>query len=423
MPTSPRGGRTSSPFGRVPRVATLAQPSHQVHPDVLQGKASKGSCTRCHSGHGHGHSHGRNASPRGYNQHRTLSPQQRGRSRTPTKSRAFSPSGTARNVLTNPKWVAPVFDGLSQAPRTIGRNKTIDPEWGLSTEPYPNWTLGEEQKVKRLPPNRDASPPNAGTASPRRPEKVELTSQMEAYPNWTLGEEAKRPASPLKSRVSFGNNDIEGSKPALRQFRKHGQRIVADPYPETLSCPIETGWNRERTNTITPWRNISGQAPGRYQSPDRSALYDRSSGTLRTKEVEVFKDGHYQLTEVRSPRVVEDSGLGVSRDSRPVTVPRTASPRASRGSSSLRTSDIEGAQARPFQTPTRSRGGSMGGRAGGSVSGVVTPPNAVLPSPRTSSPGNVARAAGVASGSGSPAARQRPTFTHDRMMHSQISFF
>eukprot|EP01064_Diplonema_japonicum_P024004 TRINITY_DN34477_c0_g1_i1.p1 TRINITY_DN34477_c0_g1~~TRINITY_DN34477_c0_g1_i1.p1 ORF type:complete len:404 (+),score=58.35 TRINITY_DN34477_c0_g1_i1:66-1277(+) len=391
--------RMASPRVFTPRVASRARPAspsarsghgHTRSP----GAGDRSSCYRCTS-------HGRP------------------RSKSPTLS-------------SRPQWVQPQPSRPPPSQPRVGRHKALDAEWAISTDiltsaQYPNWTLSkEERKVKALPSKPDAGPV-AGQPADARPAKS-FNKEMTSYPNWTLsGEEGSKPQkrtnSPAK-RYWNRNDDIEGSRPAIGKFSPRNQKIMADPWPDRATCPVQGGHNKQVTNTIKAnedMKKLQIDGRGRLLPENDHQLYNKERGTLRTKEIERFRDGRYVTTEVvthrspgpargsfqekhDSPRAVRTSSSLCTNDIEGAR-PRTPRNRTSSPSTSLRTMDIEGAQ--PRATPPRTR--------------PQQPPVDTGRTSRNSTP--VRRPPPPQSPRGATPARQSPSQSHATIFSSQITFF
>ena len=380
-------------------------------------------------------------------------PRRVGRSSTPVKrsgsqcgrcrshsggvTRGRSPRGvqpSARELLRatdpqkRPKWIDPHRPTKPLPPRMVGRHKTMDPDWAiehevLNKETYPNWTLDDEDKnVKHLPPHKHHLPANTG--SPRLPRaerqdkgQYDSTVNSSQYPNWTLRDNQGSPRTPRSGRNHWNkNDDIEGSKPAIAKFRKGNRKIIADPYPDRLAAPVPGGYNKEKTNTITPWTDKHKShidASGKALPNDTKQLYNIHEGTLRTKEVEVFKSGVYSTAEVlmrHTPGRGRDFNILSHESPTPVSHVRNRS--VGRVSSSLTTCDIQGARPRTYSTtPVRNR-----------PPGPTQLPFPQGPDQSISRCTTPRREPSRGFNSITPA-RQSPSMSHHSMMSSQITFF
>jgi hypothetical protein len=178
---------------------------------------------------------------------------------------------------------------------------------------------------------------------------------------WTLPrEEAMKKSSKLVERPQL--DDIEGTRTALKQFRRGNQRIVADPYPLSYHAP--------RQHTPTVGRHNVGDAPISFRdSPAaRSHSGPRSaSGRPLRFEPPYYSNGAKRDVPLAAERIFYDRSHGryFSREEPLREVGRKLAQlewTPGRGLSArdwkatkLDISDIEGARPRSQTPPLRNR--------------------------------------------------------------------
>lgn len=121
--------------------------------------------------------------------------------------------------------------------------------------------------------------------------------------NWTLPSPLKRKKNLVPRRQPL--DDVEGSRPALRQFARWNQRIIADPYPSSHCAPQTIDHKKYGVNPLCVLEEAAAKMLCRNPVAPRVHPFmigssKNGENTLLVKERTAFvpSQGHYVTNRV-----------------------------------------------------------------------------------------------------------------------------